>query len=131
MPKGGQNEVMSDSQHSARFVHLTTVGDANTARILAARLRSEGIEVRLHGDAQSIYPVTVGALAETQLWVMSDRVEEASRLLLDAEINDALSPVERSTPAPPQGMAMELRVLALGVGVILLALWILRVVAVY
>ncbi len=122
---------MPDSQQPARFVHLTTIGDANTARILAARLRSEGIEVRLHGDAQSIYPVTVGALAETQLWVMSDRVEDASRLLLDAEINDALSRIERSAPALPQCLPIELRLVAVGVGVILLLLWILRIVAVY
>ena len=122
---------MLDQHQPARFVHLTTVGDANTASILAARLRAEGIEVRVHGDAQSIYPVTVGALAETQLWVMSDKIDEASTLLLDAEINDALEPIERDAPPPSPGMPVELRLVALAVGAILLGLWVLRVIAVY
>lgn len=115
----------------ARFVHLATVGDRNTAEVLAARLRAEGIEVRVHGDALTIYPVTVGALAETQLWVLSDRVDEASTLLLDAELNDVLEPVDRGDPSPPRGLPLELRLAALAIGAVLLGLWILRLVAVY
>ena len=115
----------------ARFVHLTTIGDVNTARIIAARLEAEGIEVRLHGDAHSIYPVTVGALAETQLWVLSDRAEEASTLLLDAEIKDVLAPVDPAAGPARPGLPLELRLAALVVGAVLLALWILRIVAVY
>ena len=123
--------MLDQQRPPARFVHLATLGDANTARIFAARLEAEGIEVRLHGDAQSIYPVTVGALAETQLWVLSDKVEEASKLLLDAELNDVLEPLDRGEPVRRSGLPMELRLAALGVGLILLALWRLRIVAVY
>lgn len=128
-----QNGAMLDQQsHPARFVRLTTVGDVNTARILAARLESEGIEVRIHGDALGPYPMTIGSFAETQLWVLSDRVEEASRLLLDAEINALLPPVDAETDETPRlGMPIELRVVALIVGVVLAALWILRIVAMY
>lgn len=122
---------MLDKRDPARFVHLTTVGDRNTAEVLAARLRAEGIEVRVHGDALSIYPVTVGALAETQLWVLSDRVDEASTLLLDAELNDVLDPVDRGEMATRRGLPLELRLAALVVGAVLLGLWILRLVAVY
>jgi hypothetical protein len=129
---GDQNGAMLDQQsHPARFVRLTTVGDVNTARILAARLESEGIEVRLHGDALGPYPMTVGSFAETQLWVLSDRVEEASRLLLDAEINAILPPVEMDPEIDAHGVPIELRVVALIVGVVLAALWVMRIVAVY
>jgi hypothetical protein len=124
--------MLDQQSHPARFVRLTTVGDVNTARILAARLQSEGIEVRLHGDALGPYPMTVGSFAETQLWVLSDRVEEASRLLLDAEINAFLPPVGADTEATSRrSMPIELRVLALIVGLVLAALWVLRIVAVY
>ena len=85
----------------------------------------------MHGGAQSVYPVTVGALAEAELWVLSDRVDEASRLLLDAEINDTLEPLERQGPASARGPAFELRIIAVAVGLVLLALWILRLVSVY
>ena len=123
--------MLDQHREPARFVHLTTLGDANTARIIAARLEAEGIEVRLHGDAHSIYPVTVGALAETQLWVLSDRADEASTLLLDAEINDVLEPVGRGDEPPGRGLPLELRIAALGVSAVLVALWVLRLVSVY
>lgn len=123
---------MIDQQSGpARFVMLTTVGDVATARILAARLQSEGIEVRVHGDSLGPYPVTVGAMAETQLWVMSDRVEDASRLLLDAEINSFMPQLEPDTEDQRRGMPVELRALALVVGVLIAVLWVLRVIAVY
>lgn len=124
--------MLDQQSHPARFVRLATVGDVNTARILAARLQSEGIEVRLHGDALGPYPMTVGSFAETQLWVLSDRVAEASRLLLDAEIKAFLPPVDAEIEEPtPRGAPIELRVLALVVGLVLAALWVLRIVAVY
>jgi hypothetical protein len=123
---------MIDQQSGpARFVMLTTVGDVATARILAARLQSEGIEVRVHGDSLGPYPVTVGAMAETQLWVMSDRVEDASRLLLDAEINSFMPQLEPEAEIERHGMPVELRAIALVVGVIVAVLWVLRVIAVY
>jgi hypothetical protein len=112
-----------------RFVKLATVGDLTTGRVLAARLLSEGIEVRVHSPALGPYPVTVGHMAETELWVMNDRVEEASRILLDAEVNAALSPVE--TPTARQGPALELRVVALVVAAVLVILWVLRIIRVF
>lgn len=112
---------------TARFVLLTTVGDVNTARLLAARLSAEGIETRLHGDALGPYPVTVGSLAETQLWVLSDRVAEASELLLDAEVNEALSPVENA--APPTKPRMGWRLTAAAVLAVVAVLLLLRALA--
>lgn len=126
--------MLDQQSHPARFVRLATVGDVNTARILAARLQSEGIEVRIHGDALGPYPMTVGSFAETQLWVLSDRVEEASRLLLDAEIKAILPPSEpedTSRISVGRGTPIELRLVALAIGVVLAVLWVLRIVAVY
>ena len=119
---------MLDQPPAARFVHVATVGDLVEGRVLAARLESDGIEVRLHSAAFGPYPVTVGEMAETQIWVLSDRVEEASRILLDAEVNTALAPVESEGPSR---LPMELRIVALAVAVIVAALWVMRVVRVF
>jgi hypothetical protein len=119
---------MLDQPPAARFVHVATAGDLVEGRVLAARLEAEGIEVRLHSQAFGPYPVTVGEMAETQIWVLSDRVEEASRILLDAEVNTALAPVESdSTPSLP----LEFRLIALAVALIVAALWVMRVVRVF
>ena len=56
---------------------LVRIGDPNEARLLAARLRSEGIPVRVHGESSGPYPVTVGGLADVEIWVTSDRLDEA------------------------------------------------------
>ncbi len=113
----------------ARFVKIATVGDLIEGRVLAARLEAEGIEVRLHSPSFGPYPVTVGQMAETEIWVLSDRVEQASEILLDAEVNTALAPVESDGPAPT--LPLEMRLIALAVAVIVAALWVLRVIRVF
>ena len=75
--------------------------------------------------------MTVGSIAETQLWVLSDRVDEASHLLLDAEINAVLPPEDPEPDRTHEGTPFELRIVALVVGVVLAALWVMRLVAVY
>ena len=42
---------MTTRERPAHFQRLTTVGDVTVANVLAARLRSEGIEVRVHSAA--------------------------------------------------------------------------------
>ncbi len=110
---------------AARYVRVTTVGDLTEARVLAARLRSEGIDVRVHSQALGPYPMTVGQFAEAELWVLSDRVEEANSILLDAEVNSALAPVEQD-PSLRQGMPFEVRAIAAMVGLVLILLWVVR-----
>lgn len=117
-------------EEPARFVPLTTVGDVAAAQVLAARLRSEGIEVRVHSQALGPYPVTVGQMAETELWVMSDRLEEAGRIILDAEVTDAIAPADPDHEAAP-GMPVEFRAIALVVGIVLVLLFVLRFVRVF
>ena len=119
---------MLEQPPGARFVHIATAGDLVEGRVLAARLEAEGIEVRLHSQAFGPYPVTVGQMAETEIWVLSDRVEEASTILLDAEVNTALAPVEsEGSPSLP----MEFRIIALAVALIVATLWVLRVIRMF
>jgi len=113
------------------FVKLTTVGDLTTARVLAARLEAEGIDVRLHSEAFGPYPVTVGKLAEAELWIMDDRMEEARTIMLDAEVNAALSPADPDAPSRSRGMPIEVRMAALGLGLVIAALWVLRVIRMF
>ena len=112
----------------AHFVRLTRVGSLPAAEILAARLRSEGIEVRVHSQAFGPYPVTVGQMAETELWVLDDRLDEASEILLDAEVNDVL---EREEGTEPTALPLQLRLAAVGIAVVFTVLWILRVIRVF
>jgi Putative prokaryotic signal transducing protein len=104
-------------ERAARFVPLTRVGDVGRARVLAALLQAEGIEVRLHSEAFGPYPVTVGELAQTELWVPDDRIGEASAVLLDADVNDAIGAVDSERGLP----IVELRIVA-GVLIALIAL---------
>ena len=62
---------------------LIVIGDPAEANLLAARLRSRGIAVRLHGESFGPYPVGVGGLAETELWVDADRIGEARDIATD------------------------------------------------
>jgi len=116
----------------AHFIPLATVANLTTAHLLAARLDAEGIEVRVHGEAQGPYPMTVGGFAAVQLWVLNDKVEEARTILLDAEVNDALAPVEFAeiaTESPAGAMSQELKWVAIVVLAILVALVIFRFAA--
>lgn len=63
------------------FVCLARVYDPNLARVAAARLQSEGLAVRVHGESTGPFPVTVGALAETQIWVAAEEEADAGAVL--------------------------------------------------
>ncbi len=118
----GMEEIHASA---ARYVRIATVGDLTEAHVLAARLRSEGIDVRVHSEANGPYPVTVGRLAEAQIWVMSDRAEDANRVLLDAEVNTALAPAEPGF-SESRGVRAEIRMIAVAVVLVLVMLWIVR-----
>ncbi len=71
---------------SENYVCIARLSDVNEARVAAARLESEGVAARLHGEAFGPFPVTVGRLAETQLWVMSEQRGTAAIVLGDLGI---------------------------------------------
>jgi len=87
-------------QQAGRFVPVTRVGDVGTARVLAALLEAEGVAVRIHSEALGPYPMTVGDLAQAELWVGEDKVEEACAILLGADVNDAVGAVESERHVP-------------------------------
>jgi hypothetical protein len=121
---------MLEQRPPARFIRIATVGDLVEGRVLAARLEAEGIEVRLHSQAFGPYPMTVGQMAETEIWVLSDRVDEASTILLDAEVNTALAAVDDGVEGS-RGLPLEMRLAALAVAVVVAALWLLRVIRMF
>ena len=102
-----------------RFVKLTTLGDITAARVWAARLESEGIESRLRGEALGPYPVTVGRLAETEVWVLESRLDEAKALLLEVEVDHVLGEIETGGTPPMEGTT---RALAFGLAVLVIVM---------
>ncbi|MDX1690472.1 MAG: DUF2007 domain-containing protein [Acidimicrobiia bacterium] len=85
---------VATSGGSDRFVRLATVGDVATARVCAALLEADGIEVRVHGESLGPYPMTVGEFAETELWVPNGRLEDARQVMLEAEVTAAMAPID-------------------------------------
>ncbi len=75
-----KHEEDSPAEH---YEPLAVIGDPTEANLLAARLRSRGIAVRLHGESFGPYPVGVGGLAEVELWVDTQRIIEARSIAED------------------------------------------------
>ena len=113
------------------FRMLTKVGDLASANIIAARLRAEGIEARVHSPSLGPYPVTVGDMALSEIWVLEDRIEEASRVLLDIEAKNVVGFDEEFTPAERPTPSMELRTLAALVAAIVAVLFVLRLLSMF
>ena len=72
---------------SGHYEPLAVVGDPATANLLGALLRSEGIAVRMHGETYGPYPVSVGGLAQVEVWVAADRLADA-RVILEFSRSD-------------------------------------------
>ncbi len=109
----------------ATFVLLGRVGDPTHARLLAARLQSEGIEVRVRTEASGPYPFTVGDMAIAELWVTDDQLGDAREVMLAAEVDDTLGRVESSRdPLPP--WSWSARLLALALALVMIGLFIRR-----
>lgn len=108
---------VSMSGGADRFVRLATVGDVTTARICAALLETEGIDVRVHGEALGPYPMTIGRFAETELWVPESRMAEARRVMLEAEVDAVLGAADE--PAEGATHAWVYWVAGLSIGAVL------------
>lgn len=110
---------------------VATVGDITAGNVLAARLRSEGIEVRVHSQALGPYPMTVGDFAQTELWVLSDRMEDASAILLDAEVNDAIAAADPDMEHTAAPRPIDLQIISLVLGAIMVGLFVVVILRVY
>jgi hypothetical protein len=69
---------------------LITVAGAFRARVLAARLQSEGIDAELRGSLDSPYGFTVGDMARVEVYVPEDDLSDARFVLLSDEVDAAL-----------------------------------------
>jgi putative signal transducing protein len=70
---------------------VTWVSGSFAAHLLAARLRSEGIDVQLRGAVDGPYGLTVGDMARVDVWVPADQLDDASLVLLATEVDAALA----------------------------------------
>lgn len=69
-----------------RMVCVARVGDAFHARVLAARLGSEGVLTQLQGGVDGPYP-----MGEVQVLVPADELDTAREILLADEVEDAMA----------------------------------------
>jgi len=72
------------------MVPLVTVGSAFSARVLAARLGSEGIVTSLHGAVDGPYP-----FGDVSVHVDAADLDLARQLLLADEVEEAFTAAER------------------------------------
>jgi len=67
-----------------RMVRLATVGTSFHARVIAARLGSEGIVTELRGNVEGLYPV-----GDVHVYVGEEDLPESQELLLVDEVESA------------------------------------------
>jgi hypothetical protein len=80
-------------------VRLTTVRGSFAARVLEARLASEGIRCELDGALGGPYPLTVGAGAYVDVYVPAEELDDARYVMLVDEIDAVFDdPIERPRP---------------------------------
>jgi hypothetical protein len=81
------------------MTRLTTVGGSFAARVLQARLESEGLHVELRGNIDSPYAFTVGAMGNVDVYVPEDDLEDARLVMLVTEVDSVLDlPPQRERP---------------------------------
>ncbi len=67
-----------------RMVRLTTVGTSFHARVIAARLGSEGIVTDLRGNVDGFYPV-----GDVHVYIDQEDLPEAQEILMVDEVESA------------------------------------------
>jgi hypothetical protein len=75
-----------------RMVRLATVGTSFHARVIAARLGSEGIVTDLRGNIDGVYP-----MGDVHVYVDQDDLAEAQELLMVDEVESAFDAPEEPT----------------------------------
>jgi hypothetical protein len=74
-----------------RMTPLTWVSGGFRAEVLAARLRSEGIDAHLQGALSNPYGLTVGDMARIDVYVPEDQLDDAKYVLLADEVDATLA----------------------------------------
>src|SRR5437763_1120572 len=71
------------------MTRLTSVYGTFRARVMAARLQDEGLDVELRGNLNSPYALTMGDMARVDVYVPNDQVDDAKLVLLVNEVDEA------------------------------------------
>ncbi len=108
-------------------VPLARIADPSQAELLAARLRAEGIDARVRGEATGPYRFTVGGMAEAEVWVPGSQLDAAREVALASEVDDTLGRAQAWQPSRP-GWTWPERLLAAAIVVIIVALFLTRLV---
>jgi hypothetical protein len=92
------------------------VSGAFPARVLAARLHSEGLEPELRGAIDSPYLLTVGEMARVDVYVPADQLEDARYVMLVDEVDAACEgePPAREHRAPVWALRLVLAMVIVG-----------------
>ncbi len=87
-----------------RMVRLTTVGTSFHARVIAARLGTEGIVTDLRGNIDGVYPV-----GDVHVYVDQEDLAEAKEILLVDDVESAFDdPDERFDVGAPKELWLVL-----------------------
>jgi len=101
-----------------QMTRLTSVSGSFSAHLVAARLHSEGIDVRLRGAVDGPYHLTVGDMARVDVFVPDDQLDDARLVMLATEVDQVLAaPREWAGPTArarrwPRWVALALLVMA-------------------
>jgi hypothetical protein len=79
-----------------RMVRLATVGTSFHARVIAARLGSEGIVTDLRGNVDSFYPV-----GDVHVFVDQEDLSEAQEILMVDDVESAFDQPDEAAGTPP------------------------------
>ena len=97
---------------------MAEVADPAAARVYAALLRSAGIPVRVHGEAEGPYVLNLGPWAVTRLWVPESARDDAVAVLSeegsppDLKVLPTPEPPRHRRRLPPVAAALATAVLA-------------------
>jgi hypothetical protein len=84
---------------AAPMTHLTTVTGSFHAKVLAARLGTEGIPAQLRGAVDGIYPI----FAEVAVFVPTGQLELAREILLADAVDAVFDEVDGEGAGSPAG----------------------------
>ena len=103
------------------MTRLTSLHGSFRAHVLAARLLDEGFDVELRGSLGGPYGLTVGDLAQVDLYVPGDQIEEASIVLLANEVDEVDDRFDDDRPPPASRIRPSGRIVAALVLFVLIA----------
>ena len=111
------------------MTRLTSVYGSFRAKVMAARLEDEGLDVELRGALNNPYALTVGDMARIDVYVPDDQLEDANLVLFVSEIDEADEildddrPPIRTAPVPAMWAAVLILVVLVAGPIALVLRW--------